>query len=387
MPEDFSGSPYVDPDNPANSLGYEASSSAADQAAFNAQMQAQLSAMGPAPQGGDAQAMGAWLMKDPSIAAYVQQYPDTNVFQVAAGFGIIPPGYHVVGNGDVQDNAGQNAVLLGAAIMSAGLIPGADGPDPAALAGDAPVLEGTAAGPGAISSPVVDAATTGTGVPADVVNAASIPAADTAPYLSATGEATTATTALPTASSAGFTDSGPSALSSVTGGGPSTTSTLAQIAGAVGPALGKVATAAGQNNLNGAEVQVLANNSNTSGQAAYENELNARGTLEGTQRNTDLTDVLLDNYANNRPVNPFDPTPPMTVGPQALSTLNNLGQQGASALATPPQYSTTNMPAIPAYNPLNGSQLASPSTLSQVLGYTGAGLTAGSTIAKIAGLF
>ena len=36
---------------------------------------------------------------------------------------------------------------------------------------------------------------------------------------------------------------------------------------------------------------------------------------------------------------------------------------------------------------LNGSQLASPSTLSQVLGYTGAGLTAGSTIAKIAGLF
>jgi hypothetical protein len=113
-------------------------------------MQQRLAIMGSAPTSGDQNAVAAWLMKDPSIAAQVQKNPQANVFQVAGGMGIIPPGYKVGGNGLMQDNAGRNALIIGASIIGGGIAYGAlAGSAGGATAATAPVLEGTAAGPGA----------------------------------------------------------------------------------------------------------------------------------------------------------------------------------------------------------------------------------------------
>jgi hypothetical protein len=161
---------------------------------------------------------------------------------------------------------------------------------------------------------------------------------------------------------------GGSLLSSI-GGALKGGSTLSNILGGAGSAIGKADTASQNNDL-------LRGAQNIEGTSAFENELMNRAKEEAAQRNTALKDVYLASYANNPPASPYDVTGGPKYSSTYLNTINNLSGQGASVLANPAQYATANQPKLQPYTPIQ------PSTLQKAGDWLSPGLTIGSQILK-----
>ena len=148
-------------------------------------------------------------------------------------------------------------------------------------------------------------------------------------------------------------DGSGSTLSSLAKGGVS--STLQ----ALGKGVGDATTAAGNNALNQEQLGLQANNSNIAGQSAFENELMNRAKTEAAQRNSALADVYRQSYATNGGtgsgprVSPYNPAGSPAQSPAYLAALKNLQGQGSATLANPAAYSTTAMPTLKPYNPID----------------------------------
>lgn len=153
-----------------------------------------------------------------------------------------------------------------------------------------------------------------------------------------------------------------------------------------GPALANASNASASNTsvANNDDLEAAANDranaqyelnsygANTSAQSAFENELIGRANLEGTQRNTDLTNVYRNSVATSGRRSPFNPNP-VTYSPQFLSTIGGLAQQGASELRKPRTFNSSTLPA-PTFSPYVPRTLTTPTPrrpggVGQGLGY------------------
>lgn len=222
------------------------------------------------------------------------------------------------------------------ALESAGAATAAAGAGAGVGAGETAATTGLASGaglPGAIAAPTVgDLATTGSAI-AGVDGA--IPAATGASTLGTLGK-------------------------------------IGQAAGALGSEIGGATKAAGATQLANAQVGVAANNSNISGNQAFENALMARAKLEAGQRSGALADVYRNSVTNNPSRSPFNTSAPKVQSPEYLSTLASLAAQGQKTLAAPAQYAPGSMPAQAPYTPYKPD--TDPSTMQTIGNWAGPAL-------------
>jgi len=71
-----------------------------------------------------------------------------------------------------------------------------------------------------------------------------------------------------------------------------------------------------------------------------------RGKLEDAQRNQDLRNVYMADKAMNPTHSPFDPVAPTLPSGNYATTLQNLSEQGTSALSKAPQYNVGSFPSL-----------------------------------------
>lgn len=128
-----------------------------------------------------------------------------------------------------------------------------------------------------------------------------------------------------------------------------TVNKISDVLGGAGAAVSGATKAAGdtqyQNNL----LDLQANNSNITGNNAFENQLEARSKTEASQRERDLANIYMGSYANNRTRSPFNPVAPTPYSAAYLKALKDLENQGGAELSKPAQYGTTQMPALKPY--------------------------------------
>ncbi len=172
--------------------------------------------------------------------------------------------------------------------------------------------------------------------------------------LTDTGEATTTGATPLSGSDVGNIDTLAGAANGTSGASSTIADLLKKIApalGAVGQGVGAATQSAGQtqylNNLLG----VQANNSNISGQSAFEKEMMDRAAEEDKQRIQAQKDAYRLNLAQNPRVSPFDPVGAQPLSPDYLAALTASGQQGQATMSAPAQYRTSNQPPLTPYTP------------------------------------
>lgn len=237
------------------------------------------------------------------------------------------------------------AGIAGAALATAGLAGAFAGPAAGGLGG---VEAGATSGLGAAALP---GAGTALGAGA-VLPSAAIGTGMAAPIVGGTGLASGAgATAVPgTLAAVGKTLSGEDLL------------------GTVGRAVSNASSAAGNTRRADYDTNVLANNSNISGQSAFENELTKRADIERTQRSDALKNVYRSSYAQNARPGPYNAAGTAAFSPEYLKALKDLEGQGAEKLAAKPQYDSNGLPVLNPYTPIKPTQA---STLEQVGNWAG----------------
>jgi hypothetical protein len=309
--------------------------------------------------------------------------PNRQMFKTAAGGWISPAAMPELGGGspqpgglftnrgewDSQSGSFQNSTNWGniLSLVVAGVI--------TAGAADA-IMSG---------APAAEAVTAAGGTPEAAASATAAATADTAaagggtafagaaPSLASTGEATVASTAVPAADLG--TSSTIAGVSSAGGSGGGTLGQLAPALNAAGKGIGAATTAAGQNQLNAGNLAIQANNSNTSGQSAYQNEMMGLHNAEQTQRNTEGTNVARASFLENQKPGPFNTQGLTPLSPNYVSTLNALSAQGTTDLSQAPKYGATALPTPPPYKPINPAQYTTPSTLQNIGNYVAPALS------------
>ena len=279
----------------------------------------------------------------------------------------IPPGY-VIKDGTIHNT--KEGIPWDYVGMAAGTLLG---PELGALGGG-----GTAAATGLDAGTAGGATAAGAGIGA---GGAAGTLASTAPLAgTVTGLVPTTAMGAGAGTAGGVSSLGTAATAAGTG---STIDTIAKTIGAAGKGVGQATTAAGNNDYLAALLDLQANQSNQNQQSTLENELLNRSTLEGSQRKSALKDEARANFAENFTPGPFNTRGITPYSPQYMSTLEGLSNQGASRLATAPQYGTNTMAPLPAYTPYTPKKPGS-STLQQVGNWLSPTL---STIGTIADLY
>jgi len=169
------------------------------------------------------------------------------------------------------------------------------------------------------------------------------------------------------------------------------------ILGAAGRGVGEAATAAGNNRLSAGDLALRAQQlglqtaqTNTSGQAAFENELLNRAKQEEGERTDALKNIYRQSYATNRTPGPYNTRGLTAYSPEYLAALKNLTTQGGEKLSTKGKYDTSNMPELKPYDPVTTSfdpkafmdEYGNPSTLEKVGGWLSPTLSTLGTVAK-----
>lgn len=164
------------------------------------------------------------------------------------------------------------------------------------------------------------------------------------------------------------------------GAGGSLWSQIAKNALPIGSAIGKAASAAGQNRVNQEGDALQANRDNVVGNQAYENQLMARAKQDASERHNALIDVARASDERNPNISPFNTRGPKTYSPEYLSTLTALEQAGVKRLATDPTNSMNTVPPLRPYKPLDitdvqGATGTRPSIWEQIGNYAAPALT------------
>ncbi len=202
-----------------------------------------------------------------------------------------------------------------------------------------------------------------------------------------------ASTTLPTATgtvagSAGSTSAIPAATdgsSLATAGGASTPSlskiaSLAKDTTSLGTAISNAASGAGNSRRADSDTAVLANNSNITGQADFENELMNRSKVESAERQGSLADVYRQSYSTSDAagtgpkVGPNNKAGSPVFSPAYLKALSDLSSQGATKLAKPAQYDTDNITPLKPYTPITAPPPSVGETIGSIAGPVVSGL-------------
>lgn len=298
---------------------------------------------------------------------------------------------------------GDGAVIGGIPSELPGAVAAIPAAGPSGLAATTPILEGLATGPGATSIPAAGGVAPGVGEASvtagsefagagevgigGAVNVGADVGAGVAPSVTAGSE-------FAGPGEAGIGGAGPNVaaptVAAPTASGVATTTAqrIAKLIGAAGKGVGDAATAAGNNALDQEKLGLTANGQNIAGQSAFEQELIARAKAESDQRGTDLKNIAYSDYAQRQPVSPYNTRGATPHTAQYLAALGNLAGQGASRLATGPQYSTPNMPGLNPYKPINpadvqGATNTHPGTLATVSNWLSPTLSTVSALANL----
>ncbi len=186
----------------------------------------------------------------------------------------------------------------------------------------------------------------------------------------------------------------------------STLEKIAQLAGLGGTAISDATKSAGDTQLQKALIGLTANNqnqqaianannTNITGNNAYENQLLARTKDEEAQRANALKDVYRSSYVANPRVSQYDIGGAPQYSDQYRQTVSGLGNQGAGTLANQAQYATANQPALKPYTPytpipydpntMSGPGGTQQSTMQEIGNWLGPTLSTIGAISKIWG--
>ncbi len=186
----------------------------------------------------------------------------------------------------------------------------------------------------------------------------------------------------------------------------STLSKIAQLAGLGGTAISDATKSAGDTQLQKALIGLTANNqnqqaianannTNITGNNAYENQLLARTKDEEAQRANALKDVYRSSYVANPRVSQYDIGGAPQYSDQYRQTVSGLGNQGAGTLGNAAQYATANQPALKPYTPytpipydpntMSGPGGTQQSTMQEIGNWLGPTLSTIGAISKIWG--
>ncbi len=181
---------------------------------------------------------------------------------------------------------------------------------------------------------------------------------------------------------------------------------IAQLAGLGGTAISDATKSAGDTQLQKALIGLTANNqnqqaianannTNITGNNAYETQLLARTKDEEAQRANALKDVYRSSYVANPRVSQYDIGGAPQYSDQYRQTVSGLGNQGSGVLAQPGQYATANQPALQAYKPytpipydpntMSGPGGTQQSTMQEIGNWLGPTLSTIGAISKIWG--
>lgn len=158
-------------------------------------------------------------------------------------------------------------------------------------------------------------------------------------------------------------------------------SKLGSTLGALGQGIGAATSAAGNNDMLAADQDVRVNNSNVTGNAAFEQELMNRSKTENNQRMGSLQDVYRASMAQHPSVSPYNTQGAQKQSPEYLKALADLAAQGSNKLATGGQYDTNKMAPLAPYKPINPAKPGG-STLQKVGNWLGPGMSVAGKISS-----
>ncbi len=187
-------------------------------------------------------------------------------------------------------------------------------------------------------------------------------------------------------------------------GNASTLEKIAQLAGLGGTAVSDATKSAGDTQLQKALIGLTANNqnqqaianannTNITGNNAFESQLLGRSKDEEVQRANALKDVYRSSYVANPRVSQYDIGGAPQYSDQYRTTVSGLGNQGAGTLGNPAQYATAAQPALKPYQPytpvpydpntMSGPGGTQPSTMQEIGNWLGPTLSTIGAISKI----
>lgn len=344
--------------------------SATNDAAYNARVWGDRTTDGPVPTPGTYSTGGfppeivAKLLQQPGVRAGIAYFlkkgerPDLN--KIAALDQQVIPGYKNLGTQQVEDHSLRNGVLTGAAIVGGGA-----------------ALQGLTTGFGAAETAAPAVGEAGDAAAEAALAGAADPSVATGTLLSTTSPFSSTIAGAPVATVPTQTSS-LAALGDLSAPGGSTLTKVGNLLGDVGKGIGAIDTAAGNNRLNQEQLGLQANNSNITGQNAYENQVLGVDKANTTKDTQALKNQYLLEKAQHPAVSPFDVTGGVKYSPAYLASLSALAAKTPNYLAPPAPY----VPINPA--DVQGATNTAPSTLSKIGQALGPALT---VAPKIAALF